>query len=141
MKFKYIALTPQNERVVGALEAESELLAQGQLHRLHLAIVSIEPISNEAYEAWQKNQEGEKQKKGIKTFRFVAVDANQQTVDGTIDAVSGENAYDRLIKDYHFEVQTLHPVLANEAEQKQFEAQLATWKAKVHRAVSEPDRL
>lgn len=116
MKFFYTALTTDNKKITGVLDAPDRDTAQGELHKMGVAILSVNEISEEESERIKREQEEQKAKSGIKTFQFLAVDANAKEIEGTIDAVDDFSAYKRLREEYQFKVVNLFPEMATEAE-------------------------
>lgn len=118
MKFSYTALTKNNKKVTGVLDVESIDLAQKELHKMGVAIVSIDVVSDEQYEALKKQEAVKKVETGIKTFGFLAMDPNHQEIEGTIDTQDDYTAYKRLVTEYQFIVKQLYPADASDQEKE-----------------------
>ena len=122
MKFLYSALTTDNKKINGVLDAPDRDTAVAELHKMGVAILSVNEISAEEYVKFQQEQEEQKTKRGIKTYQFLAVDNNAKEVEGTIDSVDDFSAYRRLREEYQFKVLNLFPETATEAEREQAKA-------------------
>ena len=131
MKFSYTALTRDNKKISGVLDAENKDTAQAELHKMGVAIVSITEISEEEYERLKKEREAVKVEKGIRTFNFEGIDPNGKEVEGTIDALDEYSAYRRLRIEYQFKVKNLYPVGAAEAEKEATKAALEGFEPRV----------
>jgi len=118
MKFSYTALTKDNKKITGILDTGSQEAAQAELHKMGVAIIAINKISEKEYEKLKKEQKAVREKKGIQTFNFLAVDPNKKEIEGTIDAVDDFSAYKRLRTEYKFKVTDLHLTKATEAEKE-----------------------
>ncbi len=116
MKFSYTALTTDNKKATGVLDVESEEKAKTELHKMGVAIISVNEISDTDYEKLKKEEAVTKIEKGIQTYTFIAIDTNRQEVEGTIDAINDYNAYKRLKTEYKFKVNNLF--LSNATEQE-----------------------
>jgi len=116
MKYSYTALTTDNKKISGVLEAKDQQAGEAELHRMGVAIIAFEEISDAEFEKLKKEENTKKEESGIKTFTFLAVDPNNQEVEGTIDATEGYTAYKRLINEYKFKVKNLYASNATEAE-------------------------
>jgi hypothetical protein len=104
MKFSYIALSPDYQKLTGTISAQSEEEARSKLHAMQLSVVSISELSD-VQEAEGSNQLNNDEV--IETFYFQVVDRQGKEVDGTIDSDSRFNAFKRLISEYNFEVKLL----------------------------------
>lgn len=113
MRFKYTALSGNNQKAEGLLEAASKEAAQQELHRMGLSIIAIESVSDEEYGTLEKT----KPVGGLslRTLFFEAVDPNGKAVNGTIEAEEDYAALKRLVTEYHFKVSALYPQTADEA--------------------------
>lgn len=118
MKFAYTALTKDNKKITGVLEAENLEGARAQLHKMGVAVISIKETTEEQFQKSKQEQEQAKKEKGIGTFQFSAIDPNKKQVDGTIDATDAFSAYKRLRLEYQFQITELHAVGASEFDQK-----------------------
>jgi hypothetical protein len=115
MKFSYTALSSDNQKLTGVLEAENLDAAQEELHKMGLSIISINKITEEEFEK-QKEEKAKEKQEGIQTFTFEAVDPAGKEINGTIDAVDDYSAYKRLIIEYKFKINALYLTGATEAE-------------------------
>lgn len=122
MKFFYTALTTDNKKITGVLDAPDRDTAQGELHKMGVAILSVNEISEAESEKIKSEQEEQKAKSGIKTFQFLAIDANAKEIEGTIDAMDDFSAYRRLRDEYQFNVVNLFPEMATEVERNRAKA-------------------
>ena len=114
MKFQYTALTGDNKKITGVLDVETQEAAQAELHKMGVAIISVNEISEADYERLKMDQAAVKEEKGIKTFTFLAIDPNKKEIEGTIDAVDDFSAYKRLRTEYQFQIKELYPSGATE---------------------------
>jgi len=139
MKFSYTALNEQNQQLKGVLEADSLELAQEQLHKMSLSILMIDEINDETFKKQTTKQEG--QSTGIESYIFQANDPQGKVVNGTIDAKDIQNAYQRLVQEYHFIVTDLHHINANPTEIEVSKEKISAYAAKLseNMAVSHPD--
>ena len=126
MKFSYTALTKDNKKITGILDAENTEAAQAELHKMGVAIISVKEISEEEYERLKKECEAVKVEKGIQTFNFRAIDPNGKEVEGTIDAMDEFSAYRRLRIEYQFKVHELYRVGATETKKEEAKAMLGS---------------
>ena len=124
MKFFYTALTTDNKKITGVLDTPDRDSAQADLHKMGVAILSVNEISDADYEKFQTEQEEMKTKKGIKTFQFLATDNFGKEVEGTIDAMDDFSAYVRLREEYQFKVDNLF--LADASEEEKIRAKTLT---------------
>ncbi len=131
MKFSYTALTKDNKKITGVLDAESQEAAQAELHKMGVAIIGVNEISEEEYEKLKKEQKAVKEKKGIRTFNFLGIDPNGKEVEGTIDALNDFSAYKRLRTEYKFEVRELYPIEAAGAEKEAAKGLLLSFEARL----------
>ncbi len=118
MKFSYTALTKDNKKIIGVFDVESQEAAQAELHKMGVAILSVNEISDEEFAKLQETQEAAKVEKGIKTFTFLAVDPNGKEVEGTIDAADDISAYRRLRTEYQFKLNNLYESTATPEQQE-----------------------
>jgi|GEM_PF-1889594 len=116
MKFFYTALTTDNKKITGVLDTPDRESATGELHKMGVAILSVNDISEEDYVKFQKEEEENKVKKGIKTFQFLATDNFGKEIEGTIDAMDDYSAYKRLREEYQFKIANLYESTATEEE-------------------------
>jgi len=137
MKFAYTALTKDSKKITGVLDAESQEAAQGELHKMGVAIISVNEISEAEYEKLKKDQKKTQEKKGIQTFTFLAIDPNNKEVEGTIDAMDEYSAYKRLRTEYQFEIRKLYRSDATEAEIQKISGQLLSFEAKLENELAE----
>jgi len=138
MKFQYTALTGDNKKITGVFDVESQEAAQAELHKMGVAIISVNEISDADYERLKAEQAAIKEKKGILTFTFLAIDPNRKEIEGTIDALDNFSAYKRLRTEYQFKINELYPSEATEEEKaaakgmlEGFEAQLEQEQAQI----------
>jgi len=124
MKFNYTALSTDNQKLTGVLDAESIEAAKDELHKMGLSIIFINEISEVEFEELQKKEIEEGAKEGIKTFIFDCIDPNGKSVNGTIDAKDAYSAYKRLVIEYKFTVNAIYPTTATEEEKAMGKEQL-----------------
>ncbi len=124
MKFFYTALTTDNKKITGVLDTPDRDTAQGELHKMGVAILVVNEISDEEAEKIKSEQEAEKAKSGIKTYLFLARNENGKEVEGTIDAADDYSAYKRLRQEYQFKVVDLALENATEEEKNRAKALL-----------------
>jgi hypothetical protein len=127
MKIQYTALTTENKKVTGVMDLPDKDAARAELHKMGVAIISVEEISEEEYVKFQKEQEEFKVQKGIKTYQFMATDPYGKDVEGTIDAMEDFSAYKRLREEYQFKVENLYLMTATEMEKTQAKAMLEAY--------------
>lgn len=114
MKFAYTALTKDNKKITGVLESENQTAAQEELHKMGVAILAVNEISDADYERLRQEQEAKRAEKGIQTFAFIALDPNGKEIEGTIDSPDNYGAYKRLRTEYQFTLKELYPADASE---------------------------
>ena len=131
MKFSYTALTADNKKITGVLDVENEDAAKNELHKMGVAIISVTEISDADYEKLKKEVAEKKVETGIKTFTFIAIDANKQEVEGTIDAIDEYTAYKRLRTEYKFIVNNLFPSEATEQEKELAKGRIESYSTKL----------
>jgi hypothetical protein len=131
MKFSYVALTGDNKKITGVLEADSVDTAQLELHKMGVAIIAVNEITEDEYEKLKKDQEVTKVEKGIQTFTFVAVDKEGKEIEGTIDAIDNFSAYKRLRTEYQFQVKELYISNATDEEREMAKGTLEGFEARV----------
>jgi len=118
MKFSYTALTVDNRKMTGVLDAESLAAAQSELHKMDVAIITVGEITEEEYEKLKKTQEEARVAKGIQSFTFIAVDPNNKEIEGTIDSADDYSAYKRLRTEYKFKINELYLSTVTDAERQ-----------------------
>ncbi len=118
MRFKYTALSPNNQKVEGVLTAETLALAQEEMHKMGFSILSLNEIAESEFAKLKIEKEAKKTAEGIKAFRFSAIDPSGKTVEGTIDAENDAKAFRRLVTEYGFRVKELYTLGAGENERK-----------------------
>jgi len=116
MKYSYTALSTDNQKLTGILDAGSIETAQEELHKMGLSIISINEISEEEFETIQKKEQTAEKAEGIRTFVFEAIDRGGKEINGTIDAADDYSAYKRLITEYKFRVNSLYLISADDEE-------------------------
>jgi hypothetical protein len=114
MKYSYTALSMENQKLTGVLDAGSLEAAQDELHKMGLSIISISEISEDQFLALKQKEVSEKIAKGIQTFEFEALDPNKKQLNGTIDANDPYAAYKRLTVEYKFSVSAVYPAGATD---------------------------
>jgi hypothetical protein len=124
MKFNYTALSTDNQKLTGVLDAESLEAAKEELHKMGLSIISTNEISEAEFEELQKKEVEEKVKVGIQTFTFECIDPNGKDVNGTIDAKDAYTAYKRLMVEYKFTVNAIYSTAATDEEKAKSKEQL-----------------
>ncbi len=122
MKFFYTALTTDNKKITGVLDTPDREGATGELHKMGVAILSVNEISEEEYVKFQREEEENKAKKGIRTFQFLASDNFGKEIEGTIDALDDYAAYKRLREEYQFKIDNLYISSATEEEKARAKA-------------------
>jgi len=130
MKYNYTALSTDNQKLTGVLDAESLDGAKEELHKMGLSIISITEITEEEYEK-QKTKTAAEKPAGIQTFTFECIDPNGKEINGTIDATDDYSAYRRLVTEYKFKVKTLYLTGASEADQAQSANKIAEFEARI----------
>lgn len=131
MKFQYTALTKDNKKIAGVFDVENEAAAQEELHKMGVAILSIKEITEDEYAKLKVEEEAVKEKKGIQTYTFVAIDPNGKEVEGTIDAVDEYSAYKRMRTEYQFTVNNLYAAGATPQQVEQAKTVLEPLEARL----------
>lgn len=131
MKFSYTALSSDNQKLTGVLEAENQDGAQAELHKMGVAIISINKITDSQYDEIKKKEVSDKEKTGVITYTFLAVDKSGKEINGTIDARDPYSAYKRLITEYGFKINELFPSTATEVEKTDSSKKIAGYEAKI----------
>lgn len=116
MYFQYTALSPDNKKLSGTIEAKDEKDARERLNELGLSITMIKVLPVEVPLG---------RAAGIR-FTFEATDRKMKKVVGTIDAPSFDEAFAKLTTDYFLNVQILFPEQVKENEKKFYLDQLET---------------
>lgn len=117
MKFSYIALNEDRQKLTGILSAESESEARKKLHTLGLSIISLEIAPEDAADTIDMEKRAQKQ--NIASFVFHVRDKRGNETHGIIDAVDKKTAYYRLISEYNFQVLSLCDASVPEAQQEE----------------------
>jgi hypothetical protein len=130
MKYSYTALSTDNQKLTGILDAESIEAAQEELHRMGLSIISINEISEEESET-QKTVKAAEKAEGIQTFVFEAFDRRGKEINGTIDAADDYSAYKRLITEYKFKVNSMYLTGASDAEKAEGKEKIAEFNTRM----------
>lgn len=128
MKLKYTALGANSQKLEGVLEAESVDAAREELHKMGLSIIGINEISEEEFAAESQKAPQTQGEAGIITYYFLAKDAQQKEVNGTIDSKDAYSAFRRLMTEYHFEVVDLYPQSAADPAAESSKSQFEQWK-------------
>lgn len=140
-QYKYVAITQDNQKMTGSLNAQNEDSARKELNTLGLAILSIEEAKTETTPQMkpQKPQPTEEQPRKIEEvpiktahtggffkkidnklltkFEFEARDKSGKKIVGTIPGADKLSAFRRLITEYQFDV-TYISKLENTPEEK-----------------------
>ncbi len=114
MYFQYTALSPDNKKLSGTIEAKDEKDARLRLGELALSITVIKPLAEA-----QPTASGA----GIR-YAFEATDQKGKKVIGTIDSGSFEEAFEKLVSDYALEVSSLTPEQIKDSEKKFYSEKL-----------------
>ncbi len=110
MKFSYLTLNQEHQKLTGVLSAEDEREAREKLHAMGLSVISLDVAPDDA-----ETTEVEK-KEDVSSFAFHVIDPRGNETYGTIDAKDRLNAYIRLVSEYGFEVMSLCDTMFPEAE-------------------------
>ncbi|MBN2087831.1 hypothetical protein JW758_05810 [Candidatus Peregrinibacteria bacterium] len=124
MKFTYTALSNDNQKLTGVLEAEDQNGAQEELHKMGVSIISISEVSDAEYEEIKKRETTDREKSGVITYTFLAVDKSGKEINGTIDARDPYSAFKRLSSEYGFKISELYPSDASDEEKADLKNQL-----------------
>ena len=124
MKFKYTALSSDNKKLIGVLEAASLDTARASLHKMDLVIVNIFEVTSEEYEDHKNEEQDDKESKGIKTYNFRAINTERKEVNGTIDALDDYLGYKRLVVEYQLKVKDFYPDGSSEAQKEEYKNKL-----------------
>ncbi len=127
MKFKYTALSPNNQKQTGALDAESLDAAKEKLHKLNLSIIDVSETTEEEAKKLEEAPAIQEAEEGIITYMFFAKDPSLKEINGTIDAQDPYAAYKRLIGEYHFSVNDLYPQSSANPEADSFKQKFEEW--------------
>ncbi|MFH0820994.1 MAG: hypothetical protein V1908_04425 [Candidatus Peregrinibacteria bacterium] len=132
MRFKYTALSQNNQKVEGALTADSAALAKGELHKMGFAIIGLQEIPETQYQELNKPREATAGTVGAKVFVFSATDPQGKPIEGTIDAPEPYAAFRRLVTEYGFLVKELYPEKASAIERQAALTQIKTLEQKLN---------
>lgn len=120
MKFSYVAIGSDNQKLTGNLEAKSLEIARNQLHKMNLSVIALNKVeAHQADVAANISKSAEPIQSKVKpeaeliTYYFVAKDPQGKEVNGTIDANEPYLAYKRLMTDYQFQLIELAPYSAD----------------------------
>ncbi|MBN1258955.1 hypothetical protein JXA05_04335 [Candidatus Peregrinibacteria bacterium] len=131
IKFSYTALSSQNQKLTGVMEADSLDSAQAELHKMGFSILAINEISEVVFEEQKKQEEETRKKEGIITFSFKAKDTAGKEINGTIDSKNAYTAFLRLSTEYRFRVMELYPSDASEQEKAQMASRITEFAARM----------
>lgn len=131
MKFRYTALSSDNQKLTGVLESENQDGAQEELHKMGVSIISIKEITDVEYGKTNKKDIAEKKKTGVETYTFLAIDQSGKEINGTIDARDSYSAYKRLITEYGFKINELYLSNATDAEKTDSIKKITEYEAKI----------
>jgi hypothetical protein len=95
-KYRYLAISNENQQLDGTIGAPDETSARRELNELGFSVISISEIT-EAESAAQGN--------ALPVFEFAGLDKNGKRVIGTIQSEDRVSAYKRLISEYAFNVE------------------------------------
>ena len=98
MKFSYVALNNEYNKVTGLITAQDLDTAKQELHKMGLSVLNIEEDLSPDFEPLDDS---------IRNFWFLARDEKGKDVSGTIEATDRKNALRRLMSEYNFEVLSL----------------------------------
>ncbi len=100
MKFSYIAINNEYQKVTGLITAEDVDGAKEELHKMGLSVLEISKDESPEFQPIDE---------GIQSFWFFVRDTKGKEASGTIDAPDRKNAYRRLVSEYNFSVLGLCP--------------------------------
>lgn len=112
MKFSYIALNEEHQKLTGNISADDEKGARDKLHTLKLSVISLQQ-TNDDVEVTDLPEEG------IITFVFHVVDLKDNHIKGTIDAPDRKQAFKRLLTEYKFRILSLCDAAVPEENQEE----------------------
>ncbi len=131
MKFSYTALSSDNQKLTGVLEASNQDAAQEELHKMGVSIISITEITDAQYDEINKKGIAQKEKTGVLTYTFLAIDKGGKEINGTIDARNPYSAYKRLITEYGFKINKLYVSTATDSERANSIKKITEYEAKI----------
>ncbi len=99
MQFHYVAINQDNQKLSGSIHADNQESARKELNKLGFSVLSVEEVSQTANQAIQSSE--------LNKYKFEAIDTNGKKIIGTISSKDSQNAYQRLINEYHFKVEVL----------------------------------
>jgi len=152
MKFKYTALTASNQKSTGTLDAKDLNAATAQLHKMGVAIISVDGISDEEFESMAKAKAAPPKAPDpaateaeppavISTFQFSAQDSAGKQIEGTIDAIDAFSAYKRLRIEFKFKISNVYPEASTEEQIQAAKLSLADFEKKLPAdAIGEPEK-
>jgi len=112
-RYHFVAVSPDGKKFSGTLWAESEAAARAIIFERGLALFSIEEFSAEHSAITE----------GFTQFEFEGVGADGKIVHGTIEAIDGYEAYQKLRKEYDFELKNVITLDSTPEEREQYKQQ------------------
>ena len=102
MKFSYIALSPDYQKLTGVIVAKDQQDARAQLHKIGLSVIDIKEANVEEI----TKEENKKTKDGteVDSFYFKVLDQKGEEMEGTIDSFDRKTAFRRLMTEYNFKI-------------------------------------
>ncbi|MFA4891333.1 MAG: hypothetical protein WC604_03200 [Candidatus Gracilibacteria bacterium] len=115
--FKYTVVNRESKKLLGSIETPDEKTARDELNNLGFSILELEEISKEEMETEKpETKELDVTKLRHKKFSFEAMNAQGQTIVGTISADDDFSAFKRLTKEYEL---TVTAIWEDEASEEQ----------------------
>ena len=112
-RYHFVAVSPDGKKFSGTLWAESEDAAREIIFERGLALFSIEEFSAEDAAVTE----------GFTQFEFEGVGADGKTVHGTIEAIGGYEAYQKLRREYDFDLKNVITLDCTPEEREQYQQQ------------------
>lgn len=106
MRYSYIALNQEHQKLTGSVSAENEAEARDKLHSLGLSIISLSKTDLKEEEEEQEITETPTEEQQ-KAFVFHVLDQKGNETQGTIEAKNRHTAYYRLASEYNFKIISL----------------------------------
>ncbi|MBI5414316.1 hypothetical protein HZA38_02265 [Candidatus Peregrinibacteria bacterium] len=110
MKYSYVAINNEYQKVTGLITAENLDEAKMALHKMGLSVLTVLEDLSPNFESMDAN---------VQSFWFSCRDQQGKETSGTIEATDRKNAYRRLIAEYNFEVFALCDALTPENDRLQ----------------------
>ncbi len=112
-RYHFVAVSSDGKKFSGTLWAESEDDAREKIFKRGLALFSIEKFTAKSAAVTE----------GFMQFEFEGTGADGKPVHGTIEAIDGYEAYQKLRKEYDFELKNVIDISASVEDREQYKKQ------------------